>query len=127
MKPIHSEKGAEAKPTRAHRLRQASRDRREQQKEDLRRMILDVAGELILEQGYEGFSMRRVAERIGYSATTIYRYYEDKDDLLFAVINEGFSEFARQLRGAAEGARDPLKRLEALGRAYIRFGLENPV
>ena len=90
-------------------------------------MILDAAGELFLEQGYEGFSMRRLAERIGYSATTIYRHFENKDDLLFAVVHEGFVEFARRLTTAAEGARNPLKRLEALGHAYIRFGLENPV
>src|SRR5262245_20074825 len=127
MKPIDSEKGAEAKTTRAHRVRQASRDRREQEKEDRRRMMLAAAGEIFLEQGYEGFSMRRVAERIGYSATTIYRYYEDKDDLLFAVVNEGFTEFARQLREAAEGVSNLLKRIEALGHAYIRFGLNNPV
>ncbi|HEX5083095.1 MAG TPA: TetR/AcrR family transcriptional regulator [Blastocatellia bacterium] len=127
MKPNNSEKGAGAANTQAHRVRQASRARREQQKESLRRIILDAAGELFLEQGYEGFSMRRVAERIGYSATTIYRYYEDKDDLLFAVVNEGFSEFARQLTEAAENVSDPLKRLEALGQAYIRFGLDNPV
>jgi AcrR family transcriptional regulator len=127
MKASNSEKGAVAKNTQAHRVRQASRARREQQKEGLRRIILDEAGELFLEQGYEGFSMRRVAERIGYSATTIYRYYEDKDDLLFAVVNEGFSEFARQLTEAAENVSNPLKRLEALGQAYIRFGLDNPV
>jgi AcrR family transcriptional regulator len=127
MKTGQSEKAAGAKTTQAHRVREASRARREQQKESLRRVILDAAGELFLEQGYEGFSMRRVAERIGYSATTIYRYYEDKDDLLFAVVNEGFSEFARQLTEAAEGASNPLKKLEALGHAYIRFGLKNPV
>src|SRR5262245_2489899 len=127
MKPIDSEKSAEAKTTRAHRVRQASLDRREQQKEDLRRIILDAAGEIFLEQGYEGFSMRRVAERIGYSATTIYRYYEDKDDLLFAVVNEGFSEFARQLREAAEGVSNPLKRLEVLWHTYVNFGMKHPV
>src|SRR5215831_4698009 len=127
MKPSDSEKGAGAKTTQAHRVRQASRARREQEKESLRRIILDVAGELFLEQGYEGFSMRRVAERIGYSATTIYRYYEDKDDLLFAVVNEGFSEFARRLKEAAEGLSGPLKRLEALWHAYVRFGLNSPV
>src|SRR5262245_28831555 len=127
MKSGHSEKSAGAKTTQAYRVQQASRARREQEKEGLRRVILDAAGEIFLEQGYEGFSMRRVAERIGYSATTIYRYYEDKDDLLFAVINEGFSEFARQLTEAAEGVSNPLKRLEALWHAYIRFGLNNPV
>jgi len=127
MKRNDSEIVAAAKTTQARRLRQASRARREQEKEDLRRVILDAAGELFLEQGYEGFSMRRVAELIGYSATTIYRYYEDKDDLLFAVVNEGFSEFARQLKEAAEGVSNPLKRLEALWHAYVRFGLNNPV
>jgi AcrR family transcriptional regulator len=125
MNPSDNDKGV--KTTQAHRVRQASRARREQEKDSLRRIILDAAGELFLEQGYEGFSMRRVAERIGYSATTIYRYYEDKDDLLFAVVNEGFSEFARQLKAAAEGVSNPLKRLEALWHAYVRFGLNNPV
>jgi AcrR family transcriptional regulator len=127
MKSSDNEKGAGGKTTQAHRVREASRARREQEKESLRRIILDAAGELFLEQGYEGFSMRRVAERLGYSATTIYRYYEDKDDLLFAVVNEGFSEFARQLKEASEGVSNPLKRLEALWHAYVRFGLNNPV
>jgi AcrR family transcriptional regulator len=127
MKKSASDKVGVLKTTQAHRLRQASRVRREREKEGLRRIILDAAGQLFLEQGYEGFSMRRVAERIGYSATTIYRYYEDKDDLLFAVVNEGFSEFARQLKEAAEGVSNPLKRLEALWHAYISFGLNNPV
>jgi AcrR family transcriptional regulator len=118
---------AKPEPTQAERVRDASRERREQQKESLRRTILRAAGELFLEHGYEGFSMRRVAERIGYSATTIYRYYEDKDDLLLAVVHEGFAEFAGRLAAAAESATSPLKRLEALGQAYIRFGLESPV
>jgi AcrR family transcriptional regulator len=127
MKTSDSERVGRLKTTQAQRVRVASRARREREREGLRRIILDAAGQLFLEQGYEGFSMRRVAERIGYSATTIYRYYEDKDDLLFAVVNEGFSEFARQLREAAESVSNPLKRLEALWHAYLRFGLSNPV
>ncbi len=114
-------------PTQAERVRHASRERRDEQKKGLRRTILKAAGELFLEHGYEGFSMRRVAERIGYSATTIYRYYEDKDDLLFAVVHEGFVEFAERLAAAAEHTASPLKRLEALGQAYVRFGLESPI
>jgi AcrR family transcriptional regulator len=115
-------------PTQVERVRHASRERREQQKEGVRQTILRAAGELFLEQGSEGFSMRRVAERIGYSATTIYRYYENKDDLLIAVVHQGFVEFARRLTEAAQSATgSPLTRLEALGRAYIKFGLESPV
>jgi AcrR family transcriptional regulator len=120
---------AEAPPTQAARLREVSRRRRERQREDLRRAILDAAGALFLEQGYEGLSMRQIAERISYSATTIYRHFEDKDDLLYAIVRDGFQRFGAQLQRAAraaEGGR-PLERLRALGLAYVEFGLKNPV
>jgi AcrR family transcriptional regulator len=113
--------------TQAERLREVSRRRREQEKESLRRAILDAAAALFLEHGYEGLSMRQVAERVGYSATTIYRYYEDKDDLLFAIVQEGFLRFGRQLAKAAGVSDDPRARLDALGHAYIEFGLKNQV
>jgi AcrR family transcriptional regulator len=71
--------------------------------------------------------MRQVAERIGYSATTIYRYFANKDDLLFAIVYKGFQQFGHELLAAAQSTDDPAQRLEALGRAYIRFGIENPV
>lgn len=113
--------------TRVERLRQASIQRRERRKEQLRQTILTAAGELFLAHGYEGFSLRQVAERIGYSATTIYRYFANKDELLFAIVYEGFQKFEQGLRTAAHSTDDPLQRLEALGRAYIRFGLQHPV
>src|ERR687895_21455 len=113
--------------TQAERLREVSRRRREQEKEDLRRRILDAAAALFLEHGYEGLSMRQIAERIGYSATTIYRYYEDKDDLLFAIVQEGFLRFGKALARAAKSGEDPRRRFAALGHAYIEFGLKNPV
>ncbi len=113
--------------TQAERLREVSRRRREQGRESLRRAILDAAAALFLEHGYEGLSMRQIAERIGYSATTIYRYYEDKDDLLFAIVREGFLRFGQALDKAAQSSGDPRERLNALGHAYIDFGLKNPV
>ena len=113
--------------TQAQRLRQAIRHRRDQEKQELRQAILTAAGELFLEQGYERFSLRKVAGRIGYSPTTIYLYFRDKDDLLFTVVEEGFVRFSQQLAAAAESQEDPWERLIALGRAYVAFGLEHPV
>lgn len=112
--------------TQAERLQEVSRRRREQERDNLRRAILDAAAGLFLEQGYDGLSMRQIAERIGYSATTIYRYYEDKDALLFAIVQEGFFRFGEQLEEAAQSSADPRERLAALGHAYIDFGLKNP-
>ncbi len=113
--------------TQAQRLRQAIRHRQAQEKQELRQAILTAAGTLFLEQGYERFSLRKVAERIGYSPTTIYLYFRDKDDLLFTVVDEGFVRFGQQLATAAESQEDPWERLIALGRAYVAFGLQHPV
>jgi len=112
--------------TRAARLQDASRQRRDQQKQELRQAILDAAGALFLEHGYEHFSLRQVAERIGYSATTIYLYFADKDDLLFTVADHGFARFGQCLTDAAASPGDPLQRLRALPQAYLQFGLYNP-
>jgi AcrR family transcriptional regulator len=109
------------------RIRKASRSRREQEKEELRQTILKAAGDLFLERGYERFSMRHLAESIGYSAATLYLYFRDKDDLLFTVVDEGYKRFARMLTGAAMSHEDPWERLIALSEAYVTFGLQNPV
>jgi AcrR family transcriptional regulator len=113
--------------TQAERLRKAIRHRQDQEKQELRQAILTAAGELFLEQGYERFSLRKVAERIGYSPTTIYLYFRNKDDLLFTVVDEGFVRFGQQLAAAAESQEDPWERIIALGRAYVTFALQNPV
>lgn len=112
--------------TQHDRLRSGSKQRRDQQKTEVRQAILDAAAAVFLEQGYHGFSVRQVAERIGYSATTIYLYFKDKDDLLFTVADEGFTRFGAQLHATAGDVEDPLERLLAIGRAYVAFGLSNP-
>jgi AcrR family transcriptional regulator len=112
--------------TRNERVRQASQQRREQQKQEIRQAILDAAAELFVAQGYQGFSLRQVAEQIGYSATTIYHHFANKDDLLFTVADAGFTRFGSELMAAAMRRHEPLERIEAIGRAYIEFGLRNP-
>ena len=113
-------------PTRTARLRGGSLERREKQKQQLKQSILDAASELFLEKGYEEFSLRQVAERIGYSPTTIYLHFQNKDDLLLAAVTEGFRGFDRHMIQTAAATPEPLQRIRALGRAYIQFGFENP-
>ena len=112
--------------TRAIRTQNASQLRREQERRDLRQLILQAAGDEFLEKGYDSFSLRRVAERIGYTPTTIYLHFRNKDDLLLATVQEGFEGFDRKMEETASAHADPLERIEALGRAYIEFGLQNP-
>lgn len=109
------------------RIREASRARREREREILRTAILKEAGDLFVELGYEGFSMRKVAARIGYSATTIYHHFKDKDALLMALLGEAFCAFGQTLDAAGREFSDPMERVAATGKAYIRYAQENPV
>ncbi|PYQ72070.1 MAG: TetR family transcriptional regulator, partial [Acidobacteria bacterium] len=58
------------------------RDRRARQKQLLRQQILDAARALLVREGYDSLSMRRVAERIDYSPTAIYLHFKDKQELV---------------------------------------------
>lgn len=115
------------KPTLAEQVRLGSVERREHEKDALRSMIFRAAADLLVEHGYADFSLRKLAARIGYSATTIYRYFRDKDELILAVIDESFAVFGKQLHAAVYGKSDPFDQLEALGRAYVKFGFEYPI
>jgi AcrR family transcriptional regulator len=92
---------------------------------DLRNRISAAAQELFLEEGLEGFSMRKVAERVGVSAPAIYRHYVNKDELLNEVITEGLKILESYLEPALE-ADTPLQRLEQLVNRFLDFALEQP-
>ncbi len=90
--------------------------------------ILDAARAILLDEGYRALSMRRLAQRIGYSPTTLYLHYAGKDDILHALIDEGFERLNATVDAAEAGvdADAPLAVLEALARAYVAFGRANP-
>jgi AcrR family transcriptional regulator len=114
-------------PTTTQLAREASARRRDEQKTGLREVIYRAAADLLVESGYSAFSLRKLAARIGYTPTTIYRYFRDKDELIMAITMDGFEEFGRTLAAAASSVNDPFERMQALGRAYMRFGLDHPV
>lgn len=65
-------------------------ERKERDKEVLRQKIMDAAAELILEEGIEKCTIRKVAEKIEYSPRIVYLYFNDKDHLLHEIIEQGF-------------------------------------
>jgi len=102
------------------------KERRARQKKFLRHEILDAASELFVCDGYENVSMRRIADKIEYSPTTIYIYFKDKADLLEQVCKETFGRLVERLSKIMEQPGDPVERLKRGLLAYIEFGLENP-
>jgi AcrR family transcriptional regulator len=100
-------------------------DRRQRHRASLRREILDAASQLFVEEGYHRVTMRRIAERIEYSPTTIYLHFKDKNDLLQTVCEETFSQLAGKLERLQKTAGTPLGYLRDSLRTYIDFGLDH--
>jgi AcrR family transcriptional regulator len=87
------------------------------------REIVDVALELLEEEGPDGMSMRRLGERLGIRAPSIYKHLPDKQALEAAIISVGFERQADAFEAAVAGADDPLA---AIARVYRRFALDHP-
>jgi AcrR family transcriptional regulator len=102
------------------------KDRRARQKTLLRQQILDAARELLVRDGYEKLSMRRVAERIDYSPTAIYLHFEDKQELVSSLCDETFARLVGELETLKEEFADPIVRLRKGLERYIAFGLKHP-
>jgi AcrR family transcriptional regulator len=100
-------------------------ERREREREEVRRKILDAARELFTGEGYEHVTMRAIADAIEYSPTTIYHHFEDKDDLVRAMCQADFERLLAAFESQGRPA-DPIEWIRQLGRAYARFGVEHP-
>lgn len=100
--------------------------RSEPEESGLRQTILNESRHLLTTHGYDSLSMRKIAKRIGYSATSIYLHFENKESLFHALIEEGLERMYSFLQNAIDRSADPLVRLQALCRSYIEFGLSNP-
>jgi AcrR family transcriptional regulator len=98
----------------------------EQDIADFRTELCKVATERFARHGYEGVTMRQLAEALGCSPKTPYRYFKDKADILATVRAQAFGRFADALEKAAAAAPDAASRGRAIGEAYLNFALRNP-
>lgn len=98
--------------------------RREREREEMRRAILDAAMRLFLDQGFERVSMREIARAIEYSPAAIYSYFKDKDAILGALHEEGFGKLL-VLQQSTRAIADPLERMRQHGLMYMQFAMEH--
>jgi AcrR family transcriptional regulator len=96
----------------------------EQDIADFRNELCKVATERFARHGYEGVTMRQLAEALGCSPKTPYRYFKDKADILATVRAQAFAKFADTLDAAVKGPADGRGRRTV--EAYIGFALRNP-
>jgi AcrR family transcriptional regulator len=102
------------------------KERKQRQKENLRREILDAARDLFVTDGFENVTIRKIAERIEYSPTTVYLYFKDKAELLECICEETFAQFLEIQKAIVTETADPLDALRTGLRAYVDFGVANP-
>jgi AcrR family transcriptional regulator len=100
-------------------------ERKEKQKLEIRKLILDASIKLFIEEGFGNVTIRKIADLIEYSPTTVYLYFKDKDEILAALHDVGFQKM-QEFNHDLASINNPLLRLHKMGENYLQFGTENP-
>ena len=100
-------------------------ERKEKQKMEIRKLILDASMKLFVEEGFENVTIRKIADLIEYSPTTVYLYFKDKDEIFYSLHDVGFGKM-QEFNHNLASIQNPLLRLHKMGENYLRFGMENP-
>lgn len=88
--------------------------------------ILAVAERIFVEKGFEGATIRKIADEVGLSSTALYMHFADKGEILNEICRNAFERLLeRQLR-CANSSTDPLICIRDLSRGYMEFGFEHP-
>ena len=99
----------------------ASKERIQRLKDETRTNILEASIDIVKEEGWQALSMRKIAEKIEYTAPIIYEYFANKDAILHELTRKGFVQLAKLMEEAKSKFTDPAEQLEAMWLAYWSF------
>lgn len=100
-------------------------ERKLRHKEEIRSSILQAAWALVLAEGWQALSIRKIADAIEYSVPVIYSHFENKEAILQEFLGEGFRLLNQDLQTAREKSLAPAQQLEALAHAYWTFAFQH--
>lgn len=100
-------------------------ERKKRHKEEVRSSILEAAWRLVVQEGWQALSIRKIAEAIEYSAPVIYDHFANKEAILLELTKQGFQKLNAELVKARDEAANPEEQIEAMAYAYWRFAFEN--
>ena len=101
-------------------------DRRDREKLQMKKLILQAAARIIVTDGYDKLSIRKIANQIEYSPAIIYHYFSNKDEILSQILRQGYQNLMSALGEGQTQAGSPETRLKNLTIKYIDTALENP-
>ncbi|WP_144264193.1 TetR/AcrR family transcriptional regulator [Filimonas lacunae] len=99
-------------------------ERKQKEKLEMAKLILDAARKVFLEKGYEQTSIRNIANEINYSPGSLYFYFKDKSEIFHELHKEGFRLLMSRMAVLAKVA-DPFERLKAIGLNFIEFAQQH--
>jgi len=102
------------------------KERQERDREHVHRRILDAAQELFVAEGYRNVSIRKIAEKVEYSPAALYSYFPSKDDLFFALAEEGFRKLFEFTNEPIATSSDPLTAIRHGFLRYYQFSRQHP-
>lgn len=103
-----------------------SRSSNPKESRGLRERIIDAAGKVFVEEGYENLSMRRVAQEAGCSQMAMYRHFANKEALTQHLCSQLYRRFAARISREIEAIRDPWERFRRIIGSIIRFAVDYP-
>jgi AcrR family transcriptional regulator len=98
---------------------------REKRKARTREAILEAAMQIVMQHGVEALSMREIAGYIDYSPSGLYEYFSSKEEIIDALVDEGFARLTAHLKQGIHG-ETALSRLQEVGKVYMQFALQEP-
>jgi AcrR family transcriptional regulator len=100
-------------------------ERKLRQKEEVRSSILQAAWQIVLEEGWQALSIRKIAEAIEYSVPVIYDHFANKEAILLELTKQGFKLLNEELVKARKRSSDPEKQIEAMAYSYWEFAFDH--
>ena len=100
-------------------------ERKLQHREEVRAAIMEAAQAVVLKEGWQALSIRKIAEAIDYSVPVIYDHFINKEALLLEFVKKGFDLLNRKLEKAKDSVEDPELQIKAIGDAYFKFYFEH--
>jgi AcrR family transcriptional regulator len=103
-----------------------TKELREKEREEKRKIILDAASEIIAKEGVENLSIRKIANKIEYSPAIIYHYFDDKEDILNNWMKIGYKRIMQSVQDEQYSSFKPKERLKKRIKNYIELSLGMP-
>lgn len=102
------------------------KERKERERDERRELILDAASEIIAAEGIGGLSVRKIANKIEYSPSIIYHYFQDKDDIIHHLMKKSYQGILDALTSAQTSSQEPEQKMKEMARKYIDLALHMP-